>query len=137
MPSNAIPYRDQFADESASLREKLSDSAEHVKGKAADYGRQAVETIDSNRDAAASGLQRAATALHEKASSLPGGESVSGMARATADTLSSTAEYVRDHDVKRMMSDLTVVVKNNPGPSLLAAICIGFLVGRAFNGNRD
>ena len=39
--------------------------------------------------------------------------------------------------MKRMMSDLTVVVKNNPGPSLIAAIVVGFLVGRAFNGNRD
>lgn len=137
MPNNAIPYGDQFADGSATLGEKLSDSAEQVKEKVSGYGRQAADTIDSNRDAAATGLQRAATALHDKASSLPGGESVSGMARATADTLSSTADYVRDHDVKRMMSDLTVVVKNNPGPSLIAAIVVGFLVGRAFNGNRD
>ena len=137
MPNNAIPYGDQFADGSATLGEKISDSAEQVKGKAAEYGRQAVETIDSSRDAAASGLQRAATALHDKASSLPGGQSVSGMARSTADSLSSTADYVRDHDVRRMMSDLTVVVKNNPGPSLIAAIVVGFLVGRAFNGSRD
>ena len=137
MPNNAIPYGDQFADGSATLGEKLSDSAEQVKERVSGYGRQAADTIDSNRDAAATGLQRAATALHDKASSLPGGESVSGMARATADTLSSTADYVRDHDVKRMMSDLTVVVKNNPGPSLIAAIVVGFLVGRAFNGNRD
>ena len=137
MPNNSIPYGDQFADGSATLGEKISDSAEQVKGKAAEYGRQAVETIDSSRDAAASGLQRAATALHDKASSLPGGESVSGMARSTADSLSSTADYVRDHDVRRMMSDLTVVVKNNPGPSLIAAIVVGFLVGRAFNVSRD
>ena len=137
MPNNAIPYGNQFADESATLGEKLSDSADQVKEKVSGFGRQAADTLNSNRDAAASGLRRAATALHGKASSLPGGDSVTGMARATADKLSSTADYVRDHDVKRMMSDLTVVVKNNPGPSLLAAICIGFLVGRAFNGNRD
>ena len=137
MPNNAIPYGNQCADESATLGEKLSDSADQVKEKVSGFGRQAADTLNSNRDAAASGLRRAATALHGKASSLPGGDSVTGMARATADKLSSTADYVRDHDVKRMMSDLTVVVKNNPGPSLLAAICIGFLVGRAFNGNRD
>ena len=137
MPNSAIPYGNQFADESATLGEKLSDSAGQVKDKVSDFGRQAADTLNSNRDAAASGLQRAATAIHDKASSLPGGESVTGIARATADKLSSTADYVRDHDVKRMMSDLTVVVKNNPAPSLIAAVVVGFLVGRAFTNNRD
>jgi len=31
-----------------------------------------------------------------------------------------------------MMSDVAELVKRNPGPSLLAAAAIGFLVGRAF-----
>ena len=85
MPNNAIPYGNQFADESATLGEKLSDSADQVKDKVSGYGRQAADTLNSNRDAAASGLQRAASALHDKASSLPGGESVTGLARATAE----------------------------------------------------
>lgn len=31
------------------------------------------------------------------------------------------------------MADVERVVKNNPGPSLLAAAAIGFLVGRTFS----
>ena len=85
--------------------------------------------------AAAGGLEQAASALHDKAESLPGGEKVTGLAHATADKLSSTADYVREHDVNRMMADVETLVKNNPGPSLLAAAAIGFLVGRAFSSN--
>jgi hypothetical protein len=34
-----------------------------------------------------------------------------------------------------MIGDLETLVKKNPGPALLAAGVIGFLVGRAFSGN--
>ena len=60
---------------------------------------------------------------------------VTSLAHATADKLTSTASYVRDHDVNQMMADVETLVKNNPGPSLLAAAVIGFLVGRAFSSN--
>ena len=90
---------------------------------------------EMEEDAAAGKLDKAASALHEKAESLPGGEKVSSLAHATAEKLSSTADYVREHDVKRMMADVETLVKNNPGPSLLAAVAVGFLVARAFSSN--
>jgi ElaB/YqjD/DUF883 family membrane-anchored ribosome-binding protein len=74
--------------------------------------------------------------LDEKAASLPGGEKVTSLAHATADKLSSTADYVREHDVNQMMSDVETLVKNNPAASLLTAAVVGFLVGRAFT-SRD
>ena len=115
--------------------EKLSETAAQAKEKMADLGRTAADTIDENREAAASGLQKAASALHGKAESLPGGEKVSHLAHGAAEKLSSTAGYVREHDINRMMADVETLVKNNPGPSLLAAAVIGFLVGRAFSNN--
>ena len=118
-----------------SLGEKLSDTATQVKDKVSDLGRTAADNLDENRDAAAGSLNKAATALHEKAESLPGGEKVTNLAHATAEKLSSTADYVREHDVNRMMADVKTLVKNNPGPSLIAAAVIGFLVGRAFSSN--
>ena len=118
-----------------SLGEKLSDTATQVKDKVSDLGRTAADNLDENRDAAAGSLNKAATALHEKAESLPGGEKVTNLAHATAEKLSSTADYVREHDVNRMMEDVKTLVKNNPGPSLIAAAVIGFLVGRAFSSN--
>jgi ElaB/YqjD/DUF883 family membrane-anchored ribosome-binding protein len=135
MPNDATTFREHVGGEPSTLGEKLSDTAGQVKDKISDLGRATADKIDENRDAAASGLQHAASALHENAESLPGGEKVSSVAHATAETLSSTADYVRDHDVNRMMADIETLVKNNPGRSLLAAGVIGFLVGRAFSSN--
>ena len=119
----------------SSLGEKISNTATQVKDKVTDLGHSAADKINENRDAAAGGLDKAAATLHDKADSLPGGDKVTSLAHATAEKLSSTADYVREHDVNRMMTDVGTLVKNNPGPSLLAAAVIGFLVGRAFSSN--
>ena len=111
---------------------KIADTAMQVKDKLADMGRTAGNKIDENRDAAAAGLQKAATALHDKAEHLPGVETISTLAHDTANKLTATADYVRDNNVNRMMADVEVLVKKNPGPSLLAAVVVGFLAGRAF-----
>jgi ElaB/YqjD/DUF883 family membrane-anchored ribosome-binding protein len=129
-------WNDQITTEPHTLGEKISDSAEQVKDKAAELGKSAVNKIDESREGAASGLQKAATAIHEKAEKLPGGEKVTSLAHSTADKLTATADYVRSHDVNRMMQDVGTLVKNNPGPCLLSAVAIGFLVGRAFS-SRD
>jgi len=134
MSSRAISLRTTGEDQTSTVSE-VSDAAVQVKDKVSTLGRTAADKIDENRDAAAGGLDKAASTLHEKADGLPGGERVSSFAHATADKLSSTADYVREHDVNRMMDDVVTVVKNNPGASLLAAAIIGFFVGRAFTSN--
>jgi ElaB/YqjD/DUF883 family membrane-anchored ribosome-binding protein len=111
--------------------DSIAERATDAKEKIADLGRTAVDTIDDNRHSAAAGLSAAASTLHEKAESLPGGDRVQDFAHATADRLSSTAKYVREHDMNRMMADVEVLVTRNPGPSLLAAAAVGFLIGHA------
>jgi ElaB/YqjD/DUF883 family membrane-anchored ribosome-binding protein len=93
----------------------------------------AAQKFDEHRSAGAGGLDAAASRLHQKADSLPGGESVKGAAHATADALSSTADYVREKDVKGMLADVRKLVKNNPGPALLTAAVLGFLVARTLS----
>ena len=115
--------------------DQISDVASQAKEKAADLGRSAARKIDEQRDTAASGLESAASTLHASADRLPGGEKVTSLAHTTADTLTSTADYVREHDVNSMMADVERFVRNNPGPSLLAAAVVGFLVGRTFSSN--
>jgi ElaB/YqjD/DUF883 family membrane-anchored ribosome-binding protein len=134
MPNRTTPFEDR-GNESSTLGDKLSDTATQVKDKVSEIGRTTADKIDENRDAAAGGLDKAATALHEKAESIPGGEKVTNLAHATADKLTATSRYVREHDVNRMMGDVETLVKNNPGPSLIAAAVVGFLVGRAFSSN--
>ncbi len=111
---------------------KIADTATQVKDKLADMGRTAGNKIDESRDAAATGLQKAATALHDRAEHLPGVETISGIAHDTANKLNATADYVRDNNAKKMMADVEELVKRNPGPSLMAAVVVGFLAGRAF-----
>ena len=135
MTNKSTGYMDQVADETSTLGAKISETAAQMKDKVSDFGRSAVNKIDDNREAAASGMQKAATAIHDNAESLPGGGKVSGLAHDAADKLSSTAQYVREHDVSKMMADVETLVKNNPGPSLVVAGVIGFLVGRAFSNN--
>lgn len=54
-------------------------------------------------------------------------------ARATANRLSSMADYVRCHDSRRVMADVGRLVKNNPAQALVAAAAVGFLLGRSLS----
>lgn len=112
----------------------LSDGiSPEAKAKASGVGQMAADKIDEKRGAAARGLDSAADTLHDKADKLPGGEKVASAAHTAADALASTAEYVRENNLKSMMADMQSLVKNNPGPALLTAAALGFLVARTFS----
>ncbi len=91
------------------------------------------DTVNQGRDAAADGLESTASAVRASAERLPGGPKIQEFAHATADRLSSTADYMRTHDAARMVADLGGWVKHNPGPALVVAAAFGFLVGRALS----
>jgi ElaB/YqjD/DUF883 family membrane-anchored ribosome-binding protein len=110
-----------------------TDSLGAAKGNAAEIGQRVADKIDENRGAAASGLESAAGALREKADTLPGGERVANAAHATANAVGVAADYVRDKDVKAMLTDVQQLVKNNPGVALLTAAALGFLIARTFS----
>jgi ElaB/YqjD/DUF883 family membrane-anchored ribosome-binding protein len=114
----------------AALKDKVTETASKAKDKVADLGRSAAEKIDENRESAAGTLESAASTLHEKAVSLPGGETVAKLAHTAADKLESTAGYVREHDVQSMITDVEDLVRRHPGQSLVAAATVGFLLGR-------
>jgi hypothetical protein len=137
MPIKTTTFPDRIADETSTLGDKISDTATQMKQKASDLGHMAADKIDDNREAAATGLDKVASVIHEKADGLPGGEKVTSLAHATADKVSSTADYVRQNNVSRMMADVETMVKNNPGPALLVAVGLGFLVARAFSRSDD
>ncbi len=137
MPNNyPDSSEDKLINEASAAGAKLSENAAQLKDKVSEFGRKAADTIDQGLGSAASGLDKAAATLHEKAENLPGVDTISGLTHSAADKLSATAGFVREHDVETMMSDVRRMVRNNPGPSLLAVGVIGFLVGRAFRSNR-
>ena len=112
---------------------ELSERASQVKEQVSRTARTAVDKIDDGRSTTADKLETAASALRGKADHLPGGEKVSEVVHATADRLSTTADYVRTRDINGMSRDVVTLVKNNPGPSLLVGAVFGFLLGRAMN----
>jgi ElaB/YqjD/DUF883 family membrane-anchored ribosome-binding protein len=132
--TSSVSYPDN--DLASNAADKIAEAASQARNKAADLGRGAAEKIDQNRQAAAGGLQQAASTLHQKADSLPGGPRVTSFAHTAADKLEATAGYLRENDVNSMIEDLQRFIRRNPGPALLGAAAIGFLVGRALS-DRD
>ena len=125
-------FPDTLSGTAESVKEKVTDAAADARQRVSEAGRQATEKIDEKRAPAADALESAASTIHEKAEDLPGGETVRSVAHSAAEKLESTAGYIREHDVRAMVSDVEDIVKRNPGPSLLIAAAIGFLIGRAF-----
>ena len=110
---------------------RVGDRANDAKDAMWDAAHTATKKVDEGRLMAADQLENAASTVHERANDLPGGQGVRDFAHAAADRLSTTADYMRTHDTKRMMADVETVVKNNPGPALLIAAAFGFVLGRS------
>ena len=104
--------------------------------RAAEIGERAAAAFDDKRDAVARSLDAAASSLHARVESLPGGPNVARAAQSTADTMEKAADYVRDHDLKGLLSDITRIAKRHPGATLLAATALGFLAVRAMGRNQ-
>lgn len=111
--------------------QEAADRAREAKDAMFDTARDATRRVDEGRTVAAERLEGVASTIEERADDLPGGQRVKEFAQAAADRLSTTADYMRSHDAKRMMADVETVVRNNPGPALLIAAALGFMLGRA------
>jgi ElaB/YqjD/DUF883 family membrane-anchored ribosome-binding protein len=128
-----MPVSKSVNDLESSFSDRVSDAVEQTKGKITEFGSTAADKFDQNRVSAASGLEDAADTLRQRADQLPGGEKVTNMAHNAADKLSATADYVRENDFSSMVKDVEGIVKKNPGPALVVAGVLGFLLARAFS----
>jgi ElaB/YqjD/DUF883 family membrane-anchored ribosome-binding protein len=135
MASRNTPVDRSVADKTASFGKELADRASEAKDLMSDVARTATTKVDEGRSMAADRLDGVASAVQERVGELPGGQRVKEFASAAADRLSTTADYMRTHDAKRMMADVETVVKNNPGPALLVAAVFGFMLGRSLTRN--
>lgn len=117
---------DAVASGTAKAREQMSEAAD-----------RAEDRLEGARRPFADKLHGAADTIRERASHLPGGESIAGAAHSTADKLETSASYIESHDTRQMMQDFMAVVKRNPTQSLLIAAALGFLLARAFRSDSD
>lgn len=102
---------------------------------ASEFGQRATAAIDDKRESAAQVMDSAASTLRGKAETLPGGEKVTRAAHSAADAIETGADYVRDQDVRAILSDVKQIVKRHPGATLIVAAALGFLLARNFSRN--
>jgi ElaB/YqjD/DUF883 family membrane-anchored ribosome-binding protein len=129
--SDRNPLDQSFNDSVEAVAERAGTRANHLKESMSEMATTATRTVDDGRQTAAERLGIAASAVRDRAGQLPGGPKVQQLAHAAAERLSTTADYMRSHDAKRMLADVGRAVKNNPGPSLVIAAAFGFVLGRA------
>jgi len=113
------------------VKERVSDVAAKMKDTAGQMTETVSEKLDEQRENAAEGLGRVASALHEKADSVPGGPKLANLTHHIADGMESTAGYLREHDLSKVGEDLMNVCRKYPTRSLLAALAFGFMLGRS------
>jgi ElaB/YqjD/DUF883 family membrane-anchored ribosome-binding protein len=116
---------------SAFSSDTVADAANRAQEEAKRYGKRALDAVESGRQSAASTLDSAASGIRSKADSLPGGADVSRFARRAADKIGGAAQYLREHEVRDMMSEAESFIKEHPTQALLGAALVGFLAGRS------
>ena len=121
---------DDIAD---AVEETLDDVTGSLRRKGSEVGRKAAETFDDGRAAAARSLHGAARGLHRQADAIAAGaERFSRATHGVADRVDSASRYVREHDARTMLTHVEAQVRRHPARSLLVALVLGFLAGRAF-----
>ncbi|HEY6507816.1 MAG TPA: hypothetical protein VIY56_07365 [Vicinamibacterales bacterium] len=124
----ASEARSMFADKAQTVREGI----QTVREKGSEVGRRAAFGIEARRDSVASGLEGVAQGIHGSADAVAkAGRTVGGAAHEAADSLASAARYVRETRTKEMVAQVGALVRLHPGKTLLAAVAVGFVAGRA------
>ena len=111
------------------IKERLSDFADRVRETAGRAGDRVTDTLEHQKQNAADGLKRAATAIHHSANSLPG-KKVVNFTHGIADKVGTAAGYLRKSDMKKMRKDTMNLCRRYPGQTIVAALAVGFLIGR-------
>jgi len=112
-------------------KNRISDMASKAKDKAGQAAAAVSEEIGHQRENVAESLGRVASAMHENADCVPGGTRAANLTHSVAKGIDSTASYLRDHDLKQMGKDVTNICRRYPAQSVLAAMAVGFLLGRS------
>jgi ElaB/YqjD/DUF883 family membrane-anchored ribosome-binding protein len=118
----------------------------------ADVGSGAREKVGNAKDRLASALESGAERLRERghgsaalagatAEGTPTGVQGDGKVAQVSDRVAggmeATADWLRTADIDSLKSGIEGQVKEHPGRTLLIAVGLGYLIGRAFRGNSN
>jgi ElaB/YqjD/DUF883 family membrane-anchored ribosome-binding protein len=121
----------QAKDKAKSVVENVTDKAKSVAGDVADKAKSAAGYVQEKAD---QGVNYAGESLssfgHTVRDRGPQAGVLGSANAAVAKTLEQTGDYLHEKGVSGMANDLTTMIKNNPIPSLLVGVGIGFLLAR-------
>jgi hypothetical protein len=113
------------------IKDRASDIASRTKEKASQVAETVSEKLGHTRESAADGLNRAASTIRDSGGHVAGGSQVRNLTDGLANGMESTATYLRDHDFNHMGRDVMDLCRRYPTQSVIAALAVGFLIGRS------
>lgn len=105
--------------------------ADSAKAKGQEMMDRAQQQADAQRERTADRLSGVADTMREKQQDLPGGETTQRVAATAADKMDQASTYLQQHDMGDIVNDLQQFARAHPAESLVAAVALGFLAGRA------
>ena len=117
-------------------KEKVQDKLGQVKDKARDLQATLADRLDSGAEKLRQRNQNATLAgatTDGGAAGLVSDERMANVQDSVARGMSKSADWLRNGDMK---ADIEKQVRDNPGRTLLIALGLGYVLGKAFRGNR-
>lgn len=123
--STAEETADEAKEKMQSAKQRATERMTHLKS-----------TLADKLDAGAERLRRKSAGANLAEASEETQGNVRKMGSKVASGMENTAEWIRTADVQSMKSGVENQVRTKPGRSLLVALGVGYLVGRALRGKR-
>jgi len=140
------------SDQAPGIRDRAKSAFGTAGEKLADVGSGAREKVGSAKDKLANALESGAERLRQRTAGSDSGASLAGATTSgttamgdgrvaqvsdrVAGGMEATADWLRQADVEGLKTGIEAQVKEHPGRTLLIALGLGYLIGRAFRNNQ-
>ncbi|HEX3721344.1 MAG TPA: hypothetical protein VHV31_01050 [Nitrolancea sp.] len=125
------PRANQGTGQQQSGTQQAQQAADAAKAKGQEMMDRAQQQAEAQRRMTADRLGDVADTVRQKQDQLPGGETTQRMAATAADKMDQASDYLQRHDMGDIANDLQQFARAHPTESLVAAVALGFLFGRA------
>ena len=122
------PYADDTRDIVSDARQNASVTAGKAREQASAVADKAVKQADEATTRAGESMEDVASKLRDQARGQGGVAAEVGTK--VADTMETTASYLKEHDPPEMLDALERYVREHPLQALAGAIVVGFLIAR-------
>jgi hypothetical protein len=141
--STGSSYGSSSGSDASGIADRARDIAGNAKDKLADVGSSLREGTGNAKDKLADALESGANKLRQRGgqglSASTGssdvsvsGDGVSQVSDRVAGGMQATADWLRDADMDSLRTGVERQVKEHPGRTLLFAVGLGYLLGKAF-----